>query len=737
MKTGSKVETPLDQDDYFFEFDPNNPEIRIVEDFNPSFKFKSEQTLFMSHLKEQVEISPEIHDSTIFGSQIRKLIMMNLSRPEFKPLHDRYKRYIDELTELEKTKLYNELGIVRTNGRLKVNDFPKLIDYFFKEIDKKGQNINVKKALKYNETTKKFEIPLDASVQAQVLEGIIISAINNKVVKYKTNGSMLTQVAITGSEGKTFNKELSEKALSLFGDRGLKYYDVVMNNGKTTVTKMQVKIGLSGQWLKLLKLNHPDGRPIETIERLNDAIKNENFQKTHSKSLTMVSYRIPTQGRNFTDVMEIAEFLPSAFGDAIIMPTEAIVKSGSDFDIDKMFVFYPNLKKDGYYNDAFYDKKELEDPEQYDRLKAAIQNRLYETMQEVILHPANYMELVTPAENYHVLPIIDRVYTKLGFLKNGQREKTNYKNSDILNRKINIKKFLSLLKGKADLGIAAKANVFNVLFQLSKAKVNPGFLISKTVLTFFRHEDFEIKGLNNLAGADLSNIFDEKGVLKSEFFSEFINAFVDVANDDYVFAANVVTELSPVLFYMKNLGLSTEKILFFANQPAIRTYIKNLSKYQNKFIAGSLGISPKVRQKALQETLADLEYDGLDETGNYKQNRYAIANYLNKSMDVLSTYFTEEQLEKNIIPDDQLDLTKLSYENKTVQIAMLLEFENLKLQATELSDVQKILDFDTNMYKSSYEVYQKEKKYKNAMEGSSILTPATVDYIKNNSIISS
>ena len=737
MKSGSKVETPKDQDDYFFDFDPNNPEVRIVQEFNPSFRFKSEQTLFMSHLKEQVEISPEIHESTIFGSQIRKLIMMNLSRPEFKTLHDRYKRYIDELTELEKTKLYNELGIIRTNGKLKVNNFPKLIDYFFKEIDKKGQNINVKKALKYNETTKQFEIPLDASVQAQVLEGIIISAINNKVVKYKTNGSMLTQVAVTGSEINKFNQELSEKALSLFGNDGLKYYDVIKDNGKTKVTRMQVKIGLTGQWLKLLKLNHPDGRPIETLERLNDAIKNEQFQKTHSKSLTMVSYRIPTQGRNFTDVMEIAEFLPSAFGDAIIMPTEAIVKSGSDFDIDKMFVFYSNLKKDGYYNDAFYDKKELEDPEQYDRLKAAIQNRLYETMQEVILHPANYMELVTPAENYHILPIINRIYTKLELLVNGEREKTDYKNSDILNRQLNIKKFLSLLKGKSDLGIAAKANVLNVLFQLSKAKVNSSFLSTKSITTFFRHKNFTIKGFNNLESADLSDIFDEKGILKSEFFSEFINAFVDVARDDYVFTANVVTELSPVLFYMKNLGLSTEKILFFANQPAIRTYIKNLSKYQNKFLAGSLGINPQVRQKALQETLADLGYFYINNQGEYRQNRFAISEYLKNSQQVLHTYFTEEQLEKNIIPDNKLDLSKLSDQEKTVQIAMLLEFENLKLQATELSDIQKVLDFDTNMYSSSYEVYQKEQKYKDGMNGNSILDPSTIDYIKNKSIISS
>lgn len=735
FESGSKTEAPKTMDEFYENYDENKPDVRSVKLFDPSFKFKSEQELFFNHFKEQVAIDAEIHDHAVFGSQIRKLIMMNLSRPEFKPMYEKYKTHLGELAELEKTALYNEMGITRDGGKLKVGSLNKLVDYFFKEISKKNQDSNVRKALKYDEATGKFEIPLDGAVQAQIIEGIIISAINNKIVRYKTNGSMLIQMAITGSDKLKFDRAASEKALETYGNTGLKYYDVTPSG---RITKMDVKIAMTGQWLNLLNLTHPDGYKIGSIERMNQLLKDEEWVKKNEKSLTMVSYRIPTQGRNFLDSMVVKEFLPASVGDAIIMPSEVVIKSGSDFDIDKMFTLYPNLNADGSYATAEYNEADIKDPTKYKNLKGAIQNKVYEVMSEVILHPANYMELVTPSENYHILPIVDKIYKKLNPETAGkEREKTDFKNSDILNREKNIRKFLSLLKGKNDLGIAAVANTFNVLFQLSKARGNMDFFSNKSIGTFFECPSIAKRGKTAISNIDYSGIFDEDGALKSEFFSEFINAFVDVAKDDYIFAVNVVTELSPLVFYMKYAGLSSEKILNFVNQPSIRYFTKQMMVYQNKFVkSNGIGVSESARRKAFNDTIKQLGY--YNKEG--KTDRNSIMAYITQKqaelgITNLSTYFTADSLEKGIQPD-KINISEMSEKGKLIQLAMMLEMENLKVQSNSLTEAQKFLNFDTNPFASTFDVYARNSDYVNAISGNSILNKETLQSIKQNSIIS-
>jgi hypothetical protein len=935
FESASKVETPKDKETLYEGYDPKNPNSRVVKDFSVTAAFKGEQQLFFNHLKEQMTIDAEVHDHAIFGSQIRKLILMNLDKPEFQGLKDRYIKYIGELAELEKTSLYNEMGISRENGKLKVKDLNKIVEYFFNEIAKKNQDSNVKKALKYDEVTKKFEIPLDAAVQAQILEGIIISAINNRVVRYKTNGSMLVQMAITGSERARLSSDDSAKALEQYGNENLNYFTIKEGkNGEPTITEMDVKISLTGQWLRLLDLDY-NGSKIGDINRLNAAIRDENWLKENKKAITLVAYRIPTQGRNFLDVMRVKEFLPAAVGDAIVMPKEVVIKSGSDFDIDKMFVFYPNLDKNGKYVSFNYDKsmlnedleskkndivsdlsylklarrttindlnqefKELQrvyrgalrkdtnareklnkllrrvetimavldaesaenhktflstfagrntaddsmlsnliksnvsynlaEHEQwmketgeniynpmlwvdtkreglntlrnsienlynsdvdylkltrdqnkeyidnlntdlqseishvydklyaYNHIKENIQNKLFETMQEIILHPANYMELVTPCDDFHIMPILNAIFEKTGVKEVGKdRQPTDYKNTRIIERQRNYEKFLSLLKGKADLGIAAVANTFNVMFQLAKAQSNYKFL--EDINTFF-DSNYVKKAGTGIKNIDYSSKFDEDGTLKSEFFSEFINAFVDVAKDDYVFAANVVTELSPVMFYMKYAGMSSKKILNFVNQPGIKAFTKNLSVYQNKFIKLNNENKNSARKQALAKTLRDLGYFG--EVTRPKLTEYIIkqgtklgitikdGNLVYKSVnkdgvEKYNSYFTDDMLLQGIRKDGyeiegdkEKGINPLSEKGKLVQIAMLLELENQRKQSNSITEAQKFLNFDTNPFSSTYDIYNREDAYQSAINGSNILSSASIQNIKKNSIVSS
>ena len=755
FESGSKVETLKNMDEVYVGYNRENPGTRSInpflsmerseingltveekKDLMDAMKFKSENLQYFTHLKEQVSIDADVHDSAVFGSQIRKLIMMNMELPEFSQYYNDYVKYIGELVDIEKAHLYNQLGIERNGKNLKVQNIQKLVEYFLDEISKKNQDSNVKRALNYDETTGKFDIPLDAAVQAQVIEGIIISAINNNIVRYKANGSMLTQVAITGSERVNFNKKASGRALETFGNTELKYYDVEGEGKDAKVTAMQVKVGMTKNWLPLLNLRHTDGNRIDSLPRMNEMLKDEAWRKENSKKIQMVGYRIPTQGKNFLDVMEIVEFLPAQFGDAIIMPSEVVIKSGSDFDIDKMFILYPSLNEfNGEPYDSDYTAEELKDPKKYEEHKRVVQNRLQDVMRNVILHPANYLELVTPSTNYEIMPIVDDIYKKV---YEQSRKKTDYKNSEILDREKNIKKFLSLLKGKSDLGIAAVANTFNVLFQHAKAKGNPQFFNGQgsrgSVRTFFRNEFITVNEKSSIpTDVDFSGIYDEVGNLKSEFYSEFINAFVDVAKDDYVFAVNVVTELSPLMFYMKYMGMSSKKIMYFVNQPAIRKYISKLSLYQNKFLTVKLG-DETARRRALRETMEELGFPV--SAGNSREDIYDHLQFETKKQNLdLKEQFEEKALFNNIRSEKD-GLSGLTYNEKLTQMSYLNELLNLKVQTDSMTEIQRALNFDTKSFASGFDVYARNQVYIDGKAGKHVLSAESIEAIKKNSIIS-
>jgi hypothetical protein len=109
---------------------------------------------------------------------------------------------------------------------------------------------------------------------------------------------------------------------------------------------MKVKVALQGDFKKLLEHKHKDGNKIKTLERLNEMLKDEKWLNTDNnrKMATIAGVRIPVQGLNSVEFMEVYEFLPENAGNMIILPADIVAKSGSDFDIDKLSLMFPNLK---------------------------------------------------------------------------------------------------------------------------------------------------------------------------------------------------------------------------------------------------------------------------------------------------------------------------------------------------------------------------------------------------------
>lgn len=152
---------------------------------------------------------------------------------------------------------------------------------------------------------------------------------------------------LTGWEENRYIISFSEENKKSYNETGIEWQQG--HNGQlksyTEDDKLIVEV-VMGSWSdKFFK----DGKRV-SIDTIPDEIK------------TMIGYRIPTQAKHSMVVFKVVGFLPEEQKGVIVMPNNIIPQTGSDFDIDKLYIMYKhfNINKKGEFNVPKYgDKGEL------------------------------------------------------------------------------------------------------------------------------------------------------------------------------------------------------------------------------------------------------------------------------------------------------------------------------------------------------------------------------------------
>jgi len=293
--------------------------------------------VYLNFMKEQVRIEPRFHDHVVVSTQQRALILAglfdngNFVYPQLKGKIDKYIGLVYQYSNVLKNDLMKKLGVSYGNGDYTVEDYRPLVKEMHKQFNQRDLPQHV---IDYVDLDNKGKLknPLDLSTHVQKIETMVFAMVNNQLIKQKTNGDMLVQLASSGFEALGSKVKYSND---------LRFYE---QNENATVAA-QCKIALTGDYLHLLDLYHTDGKPIATRERLNEVIKDKNWLNKHSNRsmVTITGVRIPVQGYNSMEFFEVAEFLPQEAGNVVVVPTEIVAKSGGDFDIDKLVMMKPNI----------------------------------------------------------------------------------------------------------------------------------------------------------------------------------------------------------------------------------------------------------------------------------------------------------------------------------------------------------------------------------------------------------
>lgn len=246
----------------------------------------------------------------LIGTQIRKLITADISPDAIIEVDSK------KMTKQEWLDLYNAVNVENILQSYKGVDAifkdPKEVEKILLEELRGNQRygIDMIRACTLNEEGQ-FNIPLFDPVQSQRIQTLLNSIIKSRITKQKIKGGALIQVSDYG---------LTDELHIVFEGEGknkrIKYLECYMP-------------AYSREFLEPLM---KEGTHELDVNKLPEDLRK------------LIGYRVPTEDKYSMAPLYIKGFLPQQNGSSIMLPAEITTLSGSDFDVDKLYIMLPEFK---------------------------------------------------------------------------------------------------------------------------------------------------------------------------------------------------------------------------------------------------------------------------------------------------------------------------------------------------------------------------------------------------------
>ena len=250
----------------------------------------------------------------LVGTQIRKLITADISDDTIIDVNGKKK------TKKEWLDLYNAINtenILQAFADVEeIFKDPKKVEEILLEEIRGNQRygMDMMRACTLDENNN-FNIPLFDPVQSQRVQTLLNSIIKSRITKQKIRGGALIQVSDYG---------LTDELHVVFEGEGankrIKYLECYMP-------------AYSREFYE--PLMDPNTHQLDVTKLPDDLRK-------------LIGYRVPTEDKYSMAPLYIKGFLPQQNGSAIMLPAEITTLSGSDFDVDKMYIMLPEFRVKKY-----------------------------------------------------------------------------------------------------------------------------------------------------------------------------------------------------------------------------------------------------------------------------------------------------------------------------------------------------------------------------------------------------
>lgn len=469
----------------------------------------------LSALRRQLNTDPEEGDVVAAGTQMIKVCLSSLRLDRTygdmtgEQLRDKLMGSINKLSKLGVDKFKDRFY---SNG---IIDQKKLSEYLIEQLGTRNANKNLIDALTYNPQTGSMNAPIASTADASWMESMLISAANKDIIDIMTPGSSFIQRSVFAIEGKN-------------GEGGIQGQEIY--NGK----RLQM-INEEGSMDAVISIDYfQDILPKNlSYNEARQWLLDHNIIGEKATSNT-IGYRIPTQAQSSIHALRFVDVVP-AVKSTVILPTEFTKITGSDFDIDHLYLARYNVNKDGKYE---FDPESAE----------GLQNSIIESILTVLKDKKSLNILYKSIDNDTelVTSIADEIPEQ------GNTKSVAY-NFGTLHEQVTRKN--DYITGKTGIGPFA-LNVTNHIL---------------TTLYGVKFKESSFTNITGITGFD--QILDEDNNQISSWLSAFINAHVDIVKDPYISKLNVNGFTYNMINLLARNGKGKQG-LYFLCQPIIREMAK-------------------------------------------------------------------------------------------------------------------------------------------------------------------
>jgi hypothetical protein len=468
---------------------------------------------------------------------------------------------INRLSDLGAHKIYDEFT---DDGTLSTR---KLSNFLIRQAKDSGLSRDVISSFEIDESTGQMRVPLSAQSNRRFIESRIISQVGKKAIDINTPGGSAIQHAFFGFKNTTITEQESVgrafndgKDLSPLNEDGSMDCMLSTNFFRHVVPASVRKQGYTAirEWL---------------IEK--------NIIGQNAKPYAL-GYRIPTQGLSSTASLKVTDVLPESMGDVIIVPNDFTAMTGSDFDIDKLYIVTGYYDKDGNYLECNWDDIDSNSEQQ-------LVNGLIDMYRIAISDDTNIDQTKAPLDNLtekvksNILPLV------MGTAKN--EAKPMY---ELLPSYQLFKKF-EYTGGKDGIAPFALASTNHALTQALNLKMDLGEVADL----------YDLGNINDITSQDGERILD--------WLSAMINAHVDVAKDPYIINLNVNSVTYSMTEFLLRTGKG-EATFYFLSQPILKDFANMIIK-----LNGQYGVDPQdvSYSQLIDDTLSGLKKQYMREFANF------------------------------------------------------------------------------------------------------------------------
>lgn len=642
-----------------------NEEGNTLNDFNNLVTY----TQKFKYLRQQLETNPHTHEEQMAGTQFMKVNLSNLRMDDLygiegrqvtgREIKDTIMNALNKLSDMGVKDLEDEL--FNKDGSVNIPKLAKMLEDDARESD---ANDNVLSGLKT--ANNKFIIPLSSLSDNKWLESRFISMINKQVIDVHIPGGAFIQRSTLGLEA-TSTKVITPN---------------MINDGRVLKSINEEGSMDSVVSINLFKYFIPNYENLTYREARQWLIDNEIIGD--KATANAIGYRIPTQSIASISPLRFVDVFPEIMGDTIMLPEDFTKLTGSDFDIDKLYVARFSYNNKGV-------KITKGNALKYEDVRSSIKNEMLDAYMKVLLTKDNTNSLKLSIDNatenvkevlrdiegpssYHPTPF--EVYSPTY----QEARKAEYTG------------------GKAGIGPFALNNAHHILTQLTK-------------LSMVRNEF-----TSTLDIWDIGGIYDtpvagmKKGGRILDWLSAMINGFVDIAKDPYIVRLNVNSWTYNMVSFLLRTGKGKQTFYFVA-QPILKEMAEAVIKTKGKY-----GIDRTKTPTQLENEAIEYVLDKYDPTKKYRK-KYEFINgnensRANEYRDLFSTY-QKENGEYTSRTRELLKLNKEEISNfNEEQVRIYYAWKALKPYADSLANLVKYSKVDT---KKTGKTFAEQQTYYNGM----------------------